>query len=392
MKLEFSRSSVAEVNSVERGVIGSQRDCMYGNSSCLNSPPNGNYNAMDPYWGHGTATTGVIMGGLSALGANMVGVSKVVVSTYSLTGHAEPVDFRGTDYNAVLRGLNAAVASGDDIILVEAQFSGDHQFGALALAADDAFDSGAAVLASNGNVGGCTEPSCSPAVAHKVLAVGDYDAVTDVEAFSKIGSSSDSRFKPDLRTPTNITSVTSVSPIPGGSSTNTGQYFGFNGTSAAGATSAGLASILYDFLYQKWQAPAPGYLYAFMLAFGNADAPLNGVGHLRIPGCFAYQLGSRTLTGTDVDITVPVSANRKHFRAALWWPEDNSEQHNSVFLRVRDPNGVERDVDSLGTGQVRRFVRYNQNLTSGNWTLKLDVDNQPRTPQTVYYTAVVECQ
>lgn len=372
------------------GSLGNQLDCRYGNASCANSPVNANYNPKDPYWAHGTATAGVIMGGLSALGANMVGVSKAVLNTYNLDGHAEnPVE--GTQYIATLRAVNRAVAIGDDIILVETQFAED-QNGALALAVDDAFDSGAAVLATNGNSPDCAQTSCSPAVAHKVLAVGDYDAVTGAETASVSGVTSDARFKPDIRTPTNVTSVASVSPIPGGASTNTGQFPGFNGTSGAGAFSAGFAAILYDFLYQKWQAPPPGYLYAFMSAFGDADQPLLGTGHLRLSSCFSWKIGTRTLNGADSDISVAVSGSSKNFRGAIWWPEDNSETHNEIDLRVLDQNGVQRDQDTTGDGQIRRFVRYNQNLGNGNWTLRIDVVSQPRLPQVVYYATVVECQ
>ncbi len=51
-----------------------------------------------------------------------------------------------------MRGFQAAVAVLDRVIVAEMQGSGD-DLSAISLAADDAFDAGAVVIAANGNNG-----------------------------------------------------------------------------------------------------------------------------------------------------------------------------------------------------------------------------------------------
>jgi hypothetical protein len=76
---------------------------------------------------------------------------------------------------------------------------------------------------------------------------------------------------------------------------------------------------------------------------------------------------------------------------AIWWPEDFSETHNDIDLRVFDPSGTQRDT-STSSGQVREFTQVTGAVAQGTWKVVIDVFSLPRSPQVVYWTAVSECQ
>ena len=76
-----------------------------------------------------------------------------------------------------MRGFQTAVAVLDRVIVAEMQGNGD-DLSAISAAADNAFDAGAVVIAANGNNGPGANTVNTPANAHQVIGVGNFDVQT----------------------------------------------------------------------------------------------------------------------------------------------------------------------------------------------------------------------
>ena len=83
---------------------------------------------------------------------------------------------------------------------------------AISTAADSAFDAGAVVIAANGNNGPNSSTVNTPANAHKVIGVGNFDVQTlsQIQSQSR-GPAPDNRFKPDIQAPTNTETASNSS-------------------------------------------------------------------------------------------------------------------------------------------------------------------------------------
>ena len=83
--------------------------------------------------------------------------------------------------------------------------SGQNATGSISTAADNAFDAGAVIIAANGNNGPGAATVNAPAIAHKVIGVGNYDVQTQVQIASQSrGAAADNRdcdTKPDEPVP-----------------------------------------------------------------------------------------------------------------------------------------------------------------------------------------------
>ena len=83
------------------------------------------------------------------------------------------------------RGFQAAIGVLDRVIVAEMQ-GGGSDTSAISTAADNAFDAGAVVIAANGNNGPNSSTVNTPANAHKVIGVGNFDVQTLSQIKAKV--------------------------------------------------------------------------------------------------------------------------------------------------------------------------------------------------------------
>jgi len=376
------RSSHTVFNSPDRGILDLHRDCSRGNSSCVNSPVNADYDDQDTFWNHGTGATSIMLGGNSAVagfGLPFRGVSKPQTFDY-LNVYSDA----GSDAVAVGRAFLLAATFSDDLIVAELQMTSTES-GAPSLAADDAFDQGIAVLGACGNTGTVAAPA-SPGNAHKALSVGDYDAVHG-SVSSQVPGLVGGRIKPDFQAPTAVDAA--------GNGSNTSKRTNFGGTSGATAFGGGAAAIMYEWYNAAFGlSNKPGNLYTALLAQGDAvgtPTTPNGAGKLKMESGSQWWTGSVTLGASAIDITIGIPSGRKDMKVAIWWPESQADLHNDVDLRLFSPGGAVMATSTSG-GSVWEKIRTSGNLAAGNYKVRLTPFSMPRPSQVVYYTVIASYQ
>jgi hypothetical protein len=166
------------------------RDCVNGGANCNT----GTLNTEDDCWNHGTSSAAIITGN-NRQGAAFRGVTTITLDSFKVF----PSTFNGTNCmgnlntTAAVRGFQSAIAVADRVIVAEMQGSGDHT-STVAVAADNAFDAGAVIIAANGNNGPGASTVNAPANAHRVLGIGNFDVPTGAAVASQSrGPTADSR-------------------------------------------------------------------------------------------------------------------------------------------------------------------------------------------------------
>lgn len=365
------------------GNLGLHRDCTHGNSYCANSPPNPDYNdqGLDE---HGTASANIIMGGVSSWpgwGADFRGVSKVALDYINAYKRDEDGHI-GLDRDSFLRAMNLAALWADDLIIAEVQ-SPTTEADLPALAADDAFDMGIAVVGAVGNLE-FTSVAAAPGNAHKAMAIGAWHLESGSVAYQVSGSVG-GRYKPDVQFPSYVDAAGHWTPYA--------PYANYGGTSAATAFAGGAAAILYDF-FDGGGGSEPGLIYAALLARGTSSSgghSTNGAGRFKFETGGTSWSGKITLGTSAVTVNIAVPTSRKNLRVAIWWPEAHTDAHNDVDLEVLTPsNGLLGN--SLGGGTVWELVAGTSNLVAGTYKIKFKPYNMPRPSQTVYFSALAAPQ
>ena len=365
------RSSHIQFNNPSR--LGLLRDCTTGNASCLGG------NGEDaPDCNHGTSSAAILAANANQ-GNAYHGVTAFTVDSFKV--------YSGCFGNepAVVRGFQAALAAGNQIIVAEMAFPTSEN-SAISVAADKAFDAGAVVVAANGNgarAGGVN----APANAHKAIGVGAYNVETRVPFGEQdLGPTNDGRIKPDIVAPTETETASAVS--------NTALHV-YIKTSGATPYAAGAAAHLRNWLARTSSTNDPGQVYAWMILSGQTSFPFNnttGAGTLELPTSGGAWWGkTQLLTGTTVDLTWPLSVTTlKTFDAAIWWPESAAQRHSNLDLSLIDPSGVVRASSTTVLGVFER-VRVSGNITSGTWKLRIKAHRGTVVPfsQKVYWAAQV---
>ena len=365
-------------------------DCVNGGSSCSSVSPA--FNPNDDCWNHGTSTAAIITAN-SNQGNVQRGVTGITLDSLKVY----PTSFSGGACNgglsttAAVRGFERAVEILDRVIVAEMQGSGNY-LSAISVAADNAFDSGAVVIAANGNNGPGAGTANSPANAHRVLGIGNFDVQTLAQVNSQSrGPTPDNRFKPDVQAPTNTLTA---------SNTNDTALHVFTGTSGATPYGAGAAALLRNWLRGASFTIDPGQVYAQMILSGQQPYPFNntsGAGPLKLPTNGHAWWGKVSVSnGETIEISLPVSAAAANtLDGALWWPESafsfgpfTLEWHNDVDLSLIDPSGVTR-ASSLSIPSVYERARVSGAVVNGSWKLRIRGYNVALGPQTVYWAAHV---
>lgn len=363
--------------------IDFRRDCVNGGANCAGGA---GFDPNDDCWNHGTSSAAIITAN-ARQGNAFRGVTAITLDSFKVY----PSGCGGLDTVAAVRGFQAAVAALDRVIVAEMQGGGD-DLSAISIAADNAFDAGAVIIAANGNNGPGASTVNSPANAHKAIGVGNFDVQTQAQVNSQSrGPAPDGRFKPDIQAPTNTETASSASDTA---------FRVFGGTSGATPYAAGAAALLRNWLRGTSFSIDPGQVYAHLILSGQQPYPFNntsGAGPLRLPtDGWAWWGKVSVANGQTIDIPLGISGgNSNTLDGALWWPETafqfpfigRFEIHNDIDLYLIDPNGIIR-ASSISIPSVFERARVSGRVASGTWKLRIRGYNVTGS-QTVYWAAHV---
>jgi serine protease AprX len=363
--------------------IGFWLDCFNGTSQgcTIGSNLDPNEPAACNTHGHGTPAASILAGNAN-LGNDYRGVTQNVIDSWRVYNNS-----CGYNEAAGVRGFQAAVPAGDYIIVAEIQ-ANTGATGATSTAANNAFDAGAMVVAAAGNFGAFPNSVRSPGNAHKALAIGAIDTITQtLYPDGGRGPTSDGRIKPDLVAPTNVhtasrTSDTAVTPST------------FGGTSAATPFAAGLAASARNLMRGASPTIDPGQVYAYMI-MGGALVPFNnevgaGLAQAVVIPSTGVLWGSVTLTAQQPVVNIPhpmaTPSSSKPFKAAIWWPVVPGANRR-VELRLVKPDGTIWRSSTHATSVFQKVGNTSTASGAGNWTLRVTGVNIPVSTK-VYWASV----
>ena len=389
--------------------IRREGDCAYGGYTCLDSGLPG-FTLFD-LENHGTASANIISGNAN-LGADYRGVTDIRVDSWKVWGLVNSTNWV-LEYS-VLRAFQRGFINRNRVFAVVLQMKGPNT-SPISVAADNAFNAGAVVVAATGNCAvadGCTAATGtprpgttrSPGNAHKALGIGAFNVETfNTGNYQGYGPTLDGRIKPDIQTPTDVETASqcdilnTIDPRECGAKPYTPMGFGrFGGTSAATPFAAGAAALMRNWL-RRFNTFDPGHTYARLILSGRYIYPYPervGTGPITLPNCTQSYWGKVELPKTFgvwsvVDIPIPVSSSVEALRAAVWWPESVGQLHSDIDLFLIDPNGIQQAA-ATDVGSVFELTGT-QNPVGGQW--KLSIRGNPGLPgQAVYWAAdVVGC-
>ncbi len=347
-------------------------DCVNGGTNCLTSS-NPGFDPSDFFWNHGTSSAAILSGN-NRLGNRFRGATEVRTDSWQVYTAG------GLNTSAAVRGIEAGVRFFDKVLVGEIQ-ANESETGAIATAADNAYDAGAIIVSANGNFGPGEDTVRSPAIAHKVIGVGAFfvDSGNQYNNQGR-GSATDGRYKPDIQAPTLSETASNAS--------NTALKI-FSGTSGATPYASSAAMLGRNWL-NNFGTVDNGQTYALMILWGQDPYPYDhtvGAGRLKM-GTNGTAFWGKLVVGNGLTIDIPINipTGRNVFDSALWWPESATQSHNDIDLHLLDPNGVERD---RGFSSVSVFERaqVNGGLQAGTWTLRVRGWSVPTGAQVVYWAA-----
>jgi hypothetical protein len=324
-------------------------DCINGGQDCRTGT---GLNPNDDCWDHGTGSAAILTGDTS-WGPPFRGVTAWTLDSWKVY----PTSFDGNGNcngesvaTAVARGFwEASVEALDQVIVAQLQGSGSST-DTYSASADNAFDAGAVVIAPNGNYPGDATVR-TPALAHKVIAVGAFDVESGNQyANQSKGPAPDGRIKPDIQVPTNTETASRAADDA---------FVRMPSTSGAAPYAGGAAALLID----EFGLVEPGQVYAFLILSGQQPFPfdnVSGAGRLSLPLPDPTSIWWDAVSvnqGESIEISLlttqgiaPVGVG---LEAAIWWPEGASF-HNDIDLVLLNPAG---NLSSVSTSVPSVFER-----------------------------------
>jgi hypothetical protein len=381
--------------------IAFRRDCVNGGNDCNTGAT---VNPNDDCWNHGTSSAAIITAnardGQAFRGVTGITLDsfKVFPSTFDGAGNCTG----GLGTTAAVRGFQRAVAVLDRVIVAEMQGSGNY-LSTVSVAADNAFDAGAVVIAANGNNGPAAGTINAPGSAHRVIGIGNFDVQTQTQiAGQSRGPTPDNRFKPDLQAPTNTETASTGCAFGVQCAMSDTAFRVFGGTSGATPYGAGAAALVRNWLRGTSFSIDPGQVYAFLILSGQQPYPFNntsGAGPIRLPtDGWAWWGKVAVNDGDTIDIPINVAGTPNRMDAALWWPEGafqfvfgTIEFHNDIDLSLVDPGGA-TGASSLSIPSVFERARVSGSVATGQWKLRVRGYKVGVGPQTVYWAAAAHRQ
>lgn len=340
--------------------LGDRRDCVNGGADC-------NTGVLHPGddWNHGTPSAAILAANI-AKGNKFRGVTAAQVNSFKIYTP------KTIDVDAAKRGFEAAVKLGNKVVVAEIQGFGS-DFSGIAADADNAFGTGAVVIAANGNYGvvGTTGTVNCPANAHCAIGVGAYSLPSGVQySDQSMGPTRDGRVKPDVQGPTD-TETASIHVFQGNGGTAA-----FGATSGATPYVAGAAALLRSWLSGAGLPVDPGIVYALLILFAQNNGQFDnttGAGRLQLRFDGKLTIGvAKVLPDTTTDIAIAVDGGIQTAAAAIWWPEKpaDPEQHNRVTLAIVDPAGNVQADSSHGDSVFQR-CSVDGGLAAGSWQVRI---------------------
>jgi len=370
------------------GRIALWRDCTSGTTNCSGGNPD------DGCWNHGTSSAGIISGNNNQ-GNPQRGVTGIKVDSFKV--FPDSTNSSGgcngnLNTNAAVLAFQQGVLWLDKIIVAEMQGSGNES-STISQAADAAFDTGAAVIAANGNNGPAASTVNAPANARKVIGVGGFDTQSGNQYTNQSrGPTNDNRFKPDIQTPnrseTASTGCGFGSPCTPLSNTANRVFGGTSGAVPYGGAAAALAR---NWMRRVGQTD-PGHVYARLIVSGQNPYPFDntvGAGRIRLP-VNGYSWWGKVSVGNAEVVEIPLNVTRSsanNLDGAIWWPESVSN-HNDIDLRIVSPSGSIMD-SSISIPSVFERARASGSAATGVWKLRIYGFAVNGGQQTVYYNATV---
>jgi hypothetical protein len=371
---------------------GAYLDCVNGGTQC-NLTGNANYSADDAYntnrAGHGTASAHILVGN-SALGVDHSGLLHSRFGSMRVYNDGAN---GGLNTTAARNAFDVAIASGFDVMVAEMQLSSTSTNTSIAAAAARAFDSGAVVVAADGNLAQACSGSGSqvagPASAKKVLGIGGFDINSSTGApvsTNCYGPTPDGRNKPELLFPTNTEAA---------STTSTTSSSSFSGTSGATPFAGATAMMIRNFYVANGWDASPANIYAAMLANGTGSG--SGMGPIsasegagpfkfRPTACSRWYNGWRSVgNGQAATFTFNIyDVGAQEISMAIYWAEGDT-YHNKINLALTKQKSPSETVtwNSQNPSNVWQRIVIG-NPQSGSWTATIRGANVVQGPQKVY--------
>lgn len=369
--------------------IGEKRDCVGGDAQCQ-GPRSGDIGG-----GHGTASAAILAARAPGHPESR-GVSGSIVDCFRVYEHCGCGDSTMVvlDIGAAERGM-ATAARLDRVIVAEMQNYAPAAAG-IGIAADNAYRTGAVVIAANGNNGGPkSNPGTIgiPASSRLAIGAGAFEVKNGNQAGQQSwGTFPDGRVKPEVTAPTSCWTASNESDSAMGN---------LSETSGSTPFVAGAAVLLRSWLaWAAGSAVDPGQVYAQLILSASNNGPFDnatseGAGKLHLPSQGWGSFGKIQIDNRAYECEIPIRVRDPRLArlvAAAWWPEElithkgrPVDSHNNIDLEIVDPGGTSR-ASSLSVGGVFERTTVDSSLTPGTWHLRIRGVTLRHPPQTVYWS------